>query len=90
MTDSIIVNYNSVEFNSESLDKNIFNQRLATELNKVDIDTKTMFNLRYKEEMSIKEIADIFDCPEGTIKSRLFYLTKSLSTKLAAFKPEIN
>ena len=90
VTDSIIVNYNSVEFNSESLDKNIFNQRLATELNKVDIDTKTMFNLRYKEEMSIKEIADIFDCPEGTIKSRLFYLTKSLSTKLAAFKPEIN
>jgi RNA polymerase sigma-70 factor (ECF subfamily) len=85
---SIIDNYNAIELNGESVDKNLFNNRLANELNKVDIDAKTMFNLRFIEEMSIKEIADIFDCPEGTVKSRLFYLTKNLSTKLAAFKPE--
>jgi RNA polymerase sigma-70 factor (ECF subfamily) len=81
-------NTNPVEYNSESLDKDIFNQRLLNELNKVDIDTRTMFDLRFNEEMTIKEIAGIFNCPEGTVKSRLFYLTKSLSIKLAAFKPE--
>jgi len=34
-------NTNPVEYNSESLDKDIFNQRLSKELNKVDIDTRT-------------------------------------------------
>jgi RNA polymerase sigma-70 factor (ECF subfamily) len=86
--DVIIENYNILEPNEESIDKRIFNNRLASELNKVDIETKTMFNLRFIEEMTIKEIAEIIGCPEGTVKSRLFYLTKSLSTKLAAFKPE--
>jgi RNA polymerase sigma-70 factor (ECF subfamily) len=85
---AITENYNPIELNGESIDKDIFTSRLATELNKIDVDTKTMFNLRYLEEMPIKEIAAIFDCPEGTVKSRLFYLTKNLSTRLAAFKPE--
>jgi RNA polymerase sigma-70 factor, ECF subfamily len=84
----ITENYNPVELNGESIDKDIFANQLATELNKMDVDLKTMFNLRYVEEMSIKEIAEIFNCPEGTVKSRLFYLTKNLSTRLAAFKPE--
>jgi RNA polymerase sigma-70 factor (ECF subfamily) len=61
---------------------------LETELDKLDPETKIMFNLRFKEEMSIKEIAGILNCPEGTIKSRLFYLTKNLSVRMAAFKPE--
>ena len=87
-SESIIENTNPVEYNNESLDKSIFNQQLSKELIKVDIDTRTMFDLRFNEEMSIKEIACIFDCPEGTVKSRLFYLTKNLSIKLAAFKPE--
>ena len=86
--ESITENVDSVEYNNESIDKSIFTQRLLKELNKVDIDTRTMFDLRFNEEMSIKEIACIFGCPEGTVKSRLFYLTKSLSIKLAAFKPE--
>jgi RNA polymerase sigma-70 factor (ECF subfamily) len=81
-------NYQAIENNGESLDKNIFNRRLETELDKLDPETKIMFNLRFKEEMSIKEIAGILNCPEGTIKSRLFYLTKNLSVRMAAFKPE--
>jgi RNA polymerase sigma-70 factor (ECF subfamily) len=87
-SESINENAVSVEFNNESLDKSIFNQRLSKELNKVDSDTRTLFDLRFNQEMTIKEIACIFDCPEGTVKSRLFYLTKNLSIKLAAFKPE--
>jgi len=88
ISNSNIGDFNGFEFNGESIDKDIFTNRLATELNSVDIDTKSIFNLRFIEEMTIKEIADIFECPEGTIKSRLFYLTKKLSTKLAPFKPE--
>jgi len=78
------------ELNSESFDKNLFNIRLETELNKLDVEMKTLFNLRFLEEMSIKQIAEIMNCPEGTVKSRLFYMTKQLSKKLAVYKPELN
>lgn len=71
---------------SEKIDKDIFQEKLHTELVKIDPDLRTLFNLRFVEEMSIKQIAEIFECPEGTIKSRLFYLTKNLSIKLADYK----
>jgi len=86
--ESLIENNNTYEINGENMDKNIFQTRLSNEINKLDADSKTMFTLRYMEEMSIKEIAEICDCPEGTVKSRLFYLIKNLSAKLAVYKPE--
>jgi len=78
------------ELNSESFDKNLFNKRLESELDKMDVEMKTLFNLRFIEEMSVKQIADIMNCPEGTVKSRLFYMTKQLSKKLSVYKPELN
>jgi len=78
------------ELNSESFDKNLFNKRLESELDKMDVEMKTLFNLRFIEEMGVKQIAEIMNCPEGTIKSRLFYLTKQLSKKLSVYKPELN
>lgn len=75
------------ELNSESLDRQFFDTRLKAELEKLDPDSKTMFNLRFVEEMSVKQIAEIMNCPEGTIKSRLFYLTRQLAGKLAIYKP---
>ena len=47
-----------------------------------------MFLLRYQQELSIKEIAAILGCPEGTVKSRIFYTLKKLSEKLQYFKPD--
>ncbi|MDR2039974.1 MAG: sigma-70 family RNA polymerase sigma factor, partial [Bacteroidales bacterium] len=73
------------DVNKENVDKNNFNQHLETELNKLDVDLKTIFYLRFREDMSIKEIAEIVNCPEGTIKSRLFYLSKQLSRKLSYY-----
>jgi len=78
----------TIEFNDEDIDKQQFELRLHVEINKLDIETKTLFNLRFIEEMSVKEIAGMMECPEGTIKSRLFYLTRHLSKKLSIFKPE--
>ena len=78
----------TIEFNEENIDKQQFEYRLQIEINKLDAETKTLFNLRFVEEMSVREIAEIMECPEGTIKSRLFYLSKHLSKKLSIFKPE--
>ena len=35
--------------------------------------------LRYKFKMSIREMSEVFECPEGTVRSKLFYATKELS-----------
>jgi len=43
------------------------------------------FILRFQENLSIKEISQILDCSEGTTKSRLFYVTQKLSSKLKQF-----
>lgn len=70
------------------IDKNIFSKQLNTELENTDEETKAIFNMRYREEMTIKQIAEIINLPEGTVKSRLFYLTKKLASKLNDYKPE--
>jgi len=40
---------------------------------------RSLIVMRFKLKLSISEMAAIYECPEGTIKSRLFYATKELS-----------
>lgn len=42
-------------------------------------EQRALIVLRFKMNLSIKEMAEIYECPEGTVKSRLFYATKELS-----------
>ena len=46
------------------------------------IKHRTTVILFYYNELSIKEIASIMDCSEGTVKSRLFYSKKFLKDKI--------
>lgn len=78
---------NTTVLNDQKVDENRFYDYLHMELNKIDDELRTMFHLRYIDQMTFKEIATIFQCPEGTVKSRLFYLTKNLSTKLSFLNP---
>jgi len=75
------------DLNNESIDRQLFDNRLQRELDKLDPESKAMFNLRFSQEMSVKQIAEIMGYPEGTIKSRLFHLTRQLAGKLAIYKP---
>ncbi|MFN5878904.1 MAG: RNA polymerase sigma factor [Flavobacteriales bacterium] len=54
-----------------------------------DLDEKHQeaFTLRHMEGLSIKEIAEVLDLNEGTVKSRLFYATKYLAESLKDFNP---
>jgi RNA polymerase sigma-70 factor, ECF subfamily len=45
----------------------------------LNIEQRSLIVLRFKLKLTVKEIAQIYECPEGTIKSRLFYATKELS-----------
>ena len=51
-------------------------RRCITDLN---TEQRSLIIMRFKLKLSIKEIAHIYECPEGTIKSRLFFATKELS-----------
>ena len=70
---------------SEDFDAQIFEQQLHQALGELDETQRQCFVLRYQEELSIREIAEILDCPEGTVKSRIFYTLKKLGNKLRAF-----
>ena len=51
-------------------------------LDNLDESHKTAFILRYKEGLQVKEIGEILNLPEGTVKSRLFYARQFLAGKL--------
>jgi RNA polymerase sigma-70 factor (ECF subfamily) len=42
-------------------------------------EQRSLIVLRFKMKLTLREIAEIYECPEGTIKSRLFYAVKELS-----------
>lgn len=53
--------------------------KLSKIINMLPQEKRSLIVLRFKLNLSIKEIANIYECPEGTIKSRLFKATKELS-----------
>ncbi|MEM9847883.1 MAG: RNA polymerase sigma factor [Bacteroidota bacterium] len=55
---------------------------LAQAINQLSPNHRDCFVLRYQQELEVKTISEILDCPEGTIKSRLFYASKKLAETL--------
>lgn len=54
-------------------------RRIIEELSVVQRDTILLY---YYNEMSVEEIAQIMDCSEGTVKSRLFLARKAIKTEI--------
>jgi RNA polymerase sigma-70 factor (ECF subfamily) len=59
-------------------------------LTDLDEKHKEVFSLRHLDGLSIKEIAEVLEISDGTVKSRLFYATKYLSESLKEFNPTLN
>lgn len=64
-------------------------EKIFLTLDQLGEEHRAAFLLRYREGFSIKEVAEILDLPEGTVKSRLFYAKKILAEKLEYLKEEI-
>ena len=76
------------DFSDNRLDREVFQRSLKEAIDKLDAHHRLAFVLRYMEELSVKEIAEILELPEGTVKSRLFYATKKIMQALNEFTPE--
>ena len=73
-------------FDESAIDLEEFSRQLFEELQSFDEIHKTAFLLRYREELSLKEIGQILEISEGTVKSRLFYTRKRLSERLERYR----
>lgn len=79
---------------SEEMNHSAYSAEQAIEkvfetLDKLDHDHRSAFLLRYREGFSMKEIADILEIAEGTVKSRLHHAKKQLARELHYLKDEI-
>jgi RNA polymerase sigma-70 factor (ECF subfamily) len=72
---------------ARSVDLADFMEELTQALGKLDEERRTTFILRFQQDLSIKEIAEITGVSEGTVKSRLFYITRQLSGQLKHLEP---
>ncbi len=73
-----------------ALEAKEFMESLERVLNESDDNDRNLFVLRYELDMSLVDIAEILECPEGTVKSRIFYLKRKLALNLQAFNPATN
>lgn len=67
-----------------------FREAFERGMESLDEKHKEAFALRHVEGLSIKEISEILEINEGTVKSRIFYATKYLAEELKVFNPVIN
>ena len=70
----------------QALDWSEFNAKLDEVLEELDDKKRSTFEMRYREDLSIKEISQAMDCSQGTVKSRLFYTLKILNQRLKVFE----
>jgi len=67
----------SVEIDGHMLAGEV-SQALQISLERLDVTTREMILLRYFGEMSFKELADVFECPIGTVLARVHRGLKAL------------
>lgn len=70
------------------LDKALFEQHLRHNIGELSEAHRQCFILRYQEELSITEIAEIVGCPAGTVKSRLHHALRQVAGQMAGWRSE--
>lgn len=64
-----------------------FSEAVYKKLVDLDENKQNTFLLRFQQQLSIKEISEVLNCSEGTVKSRLFYTIRTLADELQEFNP---
>lgn len=69
----------------DRFDKNVIGRKLAEAIAQLNEKERTIYQLRFEEEMSIREISVIISIPEGSVKSGIFHLLKKISKQLKGY-----
>lgn len=77
------------DYTEDYIDFKIATHELKSLLNELSSESRELIFLRFHEELTIREIAEIKMLPEGTVKSRLFYTLKEITTKMACYNIKI-
>lgn len=73
---------------TESIDQSHFSKELNKELEKLSNKHQEVFLMRFQQGLQLKEIAEVLEISEGTVKSRLFYCIRKLAERLKDFNPK--
>lgn len=68
------------------LDNEALLEALDDTLKKLPKESRTLFALRYEEELSISQVAEILQIPEGTVKSRIHRLLQTIKQQLKDYE----
>ena len=68
------------------LDDKLFDAALRQKLSLLDAESRLLFSLRFEEEMTVPQIAEVMKIPEGTVKSRQHTIIRNLKQKLKIYE----
>jgi len=74
----------------EALDKEDFRQTIMSMIDKLSDEQRAAVMMYYFDELTVKQIADIQDVSEGTVKSRLSYARKSIKGSVEEYEKKNN
>jgi RNA polymerase sigma-70 factor (ECF subfamily) len=81
-----IISPTHTDFGGDQMDQAVFRRALDKLLDEEGELARTIIVLRYEMDLELDEIASVLNCPEGTVKSRLFYLRQRLAQSLGPYK----
>lgn len=70
----------------KQIDLRKFKEAVHACMDELNDEKRSLFILRFQEQLSVPDISRILNIPEGTVKSRLFYLLKEMKEKLKQFQ----
>ena len=74
------------DMTSLRMDERRFDEVLRQVLGQLTEGEQVLFDLRFWEELSVAEIAEVVGVPEGTVKSRLHALTQKLRIRMKPYE----
>ena len=84
-----VINSTTEEQNDDldvRLDDKLFDAALRQELSLLDAESRLLFSLRFEEEMTVPQIAEVMKIPEGTVKSRQHTIIRNMKQKLKIYE----
>lgn len=88
LNDEIGINETSTTGIGSSIDGNILRQHISEVLENYEPEEQELFKMRFYSGLKVNEIAEVIGIAEGTVKSRLFHLTKKVRNALKGYYHE--